>query len=162
MIDMNPSTFPTDMTGQLETVSETATLSLVQEQIELTREKIVTATVRVEKTQHSEMSRITCPIREEKVSITRVPKNEHVEEEYEAKLVDGTWIIPVFEYVPVTYNQLVLKEEVHVTTTRSDSVAEIDVPVEIQRVRISRKKAGEDIWTSVEEITSDVRVFETR
>jgi stress response protein YsnF len=145
--------------ASLKNSEEIKKFSLVQENIVLNCETVVTGTVRVEKLRRSQISRIACPIKEGTVSIERIQKNEHVDEEYEAKLVDGTWIIPVFEYVPITYNQLVLKEEVHVTTMVSESVAEIDVPVDIQHVKVSRKKVGEDDWTLIDDFGAEPEIL---
>ena len=103
------------MAGQPEHNKEAdVTLKLAEEQIELTKQKVVDGRVRVTRstTEHDEV--INTLLNKEKVEVEHVAKAQHVEPMPEIREENGVLIVPVVEEEIVVVRKLVLKEEIHI------------------------------------------------
>ncbi|WP_215847758.1 MULTISPECIES: DUF2382 domain-containing protein [Pantoea] len=103
------------MAGQPEHNKEAdVTLKLAEEQIELTKQKVVDGRVRVTRstTEHDEV--INTLLNKEKVEVEHVAKAQHVESMPEIREENGVLIVPVVEEEIVVVRKLVLKEEIHI------------------------------------------------
>ncbi|MEG3111545.1 DUF2382 domain-containing protein [Pantoea sp. T14] len=103
------------MAGQPEHNKEAdVTLKLAEEQIELTKQKVVDGRVRVTRstTEHDEV--INTLLNKEKVEVEHVAKAQHVESMPEIREENGVLIVPVVEEEVVVVRKLVLKEEIHI------------------------------------------------
>ena len=103
------------MAGQPEHNKEAdVTLKLAEEQIELTKQKVVDGRVRVTRstTEHDEV--INTLLNKEKVEVEHVAKAQHIESMPEIREENGVLIVPVVEEEIVVVRKLVLKEEIHI------------------------------------------------
>lgn len=103
------------MAGQPEHNKEAdVTLKLAEEQIELTKQKVVDGRVRVTRstTEHDEV--INTLLNKEKVEVEHVAKAQHIESMPEIREENGVLIVPVVEEEVVVVRKLVLKEEIHI------------------------------------------------
>lgn len=103
------------MAGQPEHNKDAdVTLKLAEEQIELTKQKVVDGRVRVTRstTEHDEV--INTLLNKEKVEVEHVAKAQHVESMPEIREENGVLIVPVVEEEIVVVRKLVLKEEIHI------------------------------------------------
>ena len=114
------------------------TLKLAEEQIALTKQKIVDGHVRVTRstTEHDEV--ISTLLNREKVEVEHVAKAQRVETMPEIREENGVLIIPVVEEEIEVVRRLVLKEEIHIRKVQ-DSVPFQDVVTRReQQVKIER------------------------
>lgn len=103
------------MAGQPEHNKDAdVTLKLAEEQIALTKQKVVDGRVRVTRstTEHDEV--INTLLNKEKVEVEHVAKAQHVESMPEIREENGVIIVPVVEEEVVVVRKLVLKEEIHI------------------------------------------------
>lgn len=133
-------------TSDANNASDELRVTAVQEQLQVDVDRIETGSVRVRKIIQEETKPVSVTLREEHVEVRRVPVNRPVDERYAPRQEGNTLIIPVFEYVPVVKMQLVLKEEVHVTTVESQHEAVREFILKSEELVIERREGTDGEW----------------
>jgi uncharacterized protein (TIGR02271 family) len=100
------------VTTQTDT-GNTQSTPLIQEFLEIEKQKVETGIVRVRKITHETEQTSNISLQKQSVDVTHVPINKIVEKAFEPYLKENTWVVPVFEEVVI--KQILLKEEVHIT-----------------------------------------------
>ena len=79
-----------------------------------------TGRVRIHKVVHEREELVDEPLLHEEVSIERVPIHRFVDEAMPIRYEGDTMIVSLLEEVPVVEKRLMLKEELRITTRRSE------------------------------------------
>ncbi|WP_424519089.1 YsnF/AvaK domain-containing protein [Rubrivirga sp.] len=74
----------------------------------------------------------------ETVEVDRVPINRVVDAVEDVRVEDGVTIVPVYEEVLVVHKQLMLREELHLSTRREEVPGPASVTLRRQRVEVER------------------------
>lgn len=122
------------------------TVSAVQEELTVGIVEAQTGAVRVRKIVSDDTRPISVELRTKTVGVTRVSVNRPVEAEYGPRQEGDTFIVPVFEYVPVVTMQLTLKEEVHITTHTLEKEELRQVPVKVETIVVERREGVDGAW----------------
>lgn len=99
--------------------SEKVVVPLLEEQISIARQKILTGGVRVHKTVEERTETVDEPTLREEMEIQRVAVNQFVQEAPQIRYEGDVMIVPLLEEVLVVEKRLVLREEVRVTKRRN-------------------------------------------
>jgi len=126
-------------TAKLDHNTEIVVVPVIREEIEIHKERIETGKVRLTKTVREEQVVVDEPIFSEQVEVERVPVNRYVDSAPEVRYEGGKTIIPVLEEVLVVEKRLILREEIHVTTTRETKVNAQEVTLKREEVHVERK-----------------------
>jgi stress response protein YsnF len=126
--------------------SDETRMSAVQEQLEVGIDEVETGTVRVRKVIHQEAQPLSVELRQQHVEVRRVSVNRSVDQRYPPRQEGDTLVIPVFEYVPVVKMQLMVKEEVHVTTTESVQQVVREVTLNSEELVVERREGVDGEW----------------
>jgi len=94
--------------------------------------------VRVEKRVTTEEVRFDAPYAEEELLVERVQVGREVDERPEVRVEGATTIIPVVEETVLVQKRLVLKEEVRVTTRRTEGTRPFRVARRVEHVHVER------------------------
>lgn len=124
-----------DQTEVIPLVEETARVAVREVSGGKVRVRTVTDTV-------EEVARAT--LDEENVEVTRVPVNQDVDVAPAVRTDGDVVIVPVLEEVLVVQKRLVLKEELHIRRTRTQTTIEEPITLRKQRAVIERLSAEGD------------------
>lgn len=109
--DLRYGAVPFGSTGQI-------IIPIVAEELNVTREKVLTGGVRVRKTVEQRTETVDEPTLREEVNVERVAVNEFVEEAPAVRYEDDVMIVPLLEEVLVVEKRLVLREEIRISKRR--------------------------------------------
>lgn len=126
------------MAGQ----TETATLPLVEEEIRIDKEPVVTGKVRISTRVDAVEEIARMALSEDRVEVTRVPVGREVDSVPAVRTEGDVTILPIFEEVMVVEKRLVLKEELHIRRLVSHETVEVPVTLRKQRGVIERVSAN--------------------
>jgi uncharacterized protein (TIGR02271 family) len=120
-------------------------LPVIEETLTVDTRAVETGRVRVRKVVTEREELVDLPLRREEVIIRRVPINRVVEEPLPVRYEGDTMIISLLEEVLVVDTRLLLTEEVHITTRRTETHTPERVTlrhedVTIERVDLERKE----------------------
>ena len=118
---------------------------VLEERLRVGKRAVETGRVRLEKRIETETRDVAMPLFEEEVHVRRVPHDVVIEDPQnppQPREVDGVLVVPVLEERLVVAKQLVLKEEVHVTRQRTESVHR--EKVELRREEIATRRLTPD------------------
>ncbi len=122
--------------GELPEPEET--IPLAEERIEVSKREVergrVVVRTRVE--EREELAEVT--LRQEEVTVERVPVGHPVEAPPPVREEDGVLIVPVLEERPVVTTQLILKEEIRITRRSRTEVVREPVRLRSERVEVER------------------------
>ncbi len=122
---------------------EQIVVPIIEEMIEVRKQMVDTANVRIIKTVHEHDETIAEPLKRETVEVTRVPIERVVDTTTPPREEGNTLIIPVYEERLVVQKQLFLKEELHVTRqSRVDREAQQTVTLRREEVAVERQPLG--------------------
>ena len=138
-----PHADPQSVSGGLQG-DEQRVLPVIEEQLDVRKVTVETGAVRVRKIVHEESRTIDMPLTQEEVSITRVPVNRIVEDKFHSRQEGDTLEIPVFK--EVITRQLVLLEEVRITTRRHVEYGAQEVSVKREEAVVERYDAESGTW----------------
>lgn len=133
-------TFPE---AEAETVEERR-IPLARERATVRREPRETGRVRIRKSVHEHTETIDEPVRQEHVSVERVPVDRVIEEAPPVREEGGVLIIPVVEERLVVTKQLVLTEEVHVTRQQREERDTRTVTLRSEEIDVEREDLTTD------------------
>jgi uncharacterized protein (TIGR02271 family) len=91
---------------------------ILNEELKVSREKVVTGGVRVHKTVQERTETVDQPTFEEKIEVERVTVNQFVDAPPPVRYEGDVMIMPLLEEVLVVEKRLVLREEVRISKRR--------------------------------------------
>jgi uncharacterized protein (TIGR02271 family) len=116
------------------------TIPVVQEELEVRKQRIETGRVRIRKVVDEREALVDEPLRREEAVVRRVAVNREVEPGClpAVREEDGVLIIPVLEEVAVVERRLMLKEEIHVERRQRETRAQQRVALRSERAVVER------------------------
>jgi len=124
--------------GEVVVSDVVATVPVIEETLEVSRQVHETGSVHVHKQVHVRTEHVEVPLHSEDVEITRVPVNRVVEGPVPVRHEGDTTIYPVLEEVLVLEKRLVLREELHLRVRRSERVETHDIELRSEEVTTER------------------------
>ena len=113
-------------------------LPIMVEELDVQTRRVETGRVRLHKTVHTREVLVDEPLLREEVVVERVPVNRVVEGPIPVRYEGDTMILSLLEEVLVVETRLLLKEEVHLTTRRTERHAPERVTLRHEDVTIER------------------------
>jgi uncharacterized protein (TIGR02271 family) len=113
-------------------------LPVMEETLTVDTRPVETGRVRIRKVVHEREELVDPPLLREEVIIARVPINRVVEGPLPVRYEGDTMIISLLEEVLVVERRLLLKEEVHITTRRTETHTPARVTLRREDVTIER------------------------
>jgi uncharacterized protein (TIGR02271 family) len=113
-------------------------LPVLAEALDVQTRRVETGRVRIHKTVQAREVLVDEPLLQEEVAIERVPVNRVVEGPIPVRYEGDTMIISLLEEVLVVDTRLLLKEEVHITTRRTETHTPERVTLRHEDVTIER------------------------
>jgi uncharacterized protein (TIGR02271 family) len=113
-------------------------LPVMAEALDVQTRRVETGRVRLHKTVHTREVLVDEPLVREEVVIERVPINRVVEGPLPVRYEGDTMVVSVLEEVLVVETRLLLKEEVHITTRRTERHAPQRVTRRYEDVTVER------------------------
>ena len=113
-------------------------LPVLEEALDVRTRRVETGRVRIRKVVHAREELVDPPLLREEVIIERVPINHVVEGSLPVRYEGDTMIIPLVEEVLVVDTRLLLTEEVHITTRRTEMHTPTRVTLRHEDVTIER------------------------
>ena len=117
---------------------KTDTISLVEEQVSVTKQAVLTGRVRIATQTETIEQRLPAELSSEEIEVVRVPVDRRVDAMPQMTTEGDLTIIPVVEERLVVTRELYLREEVHVRRIRRQESVEIPAETRRQTVRIER------------------------
>ncbi len=133
-----------ELTAALTTLEagERVTLPVVEERLDVDTREVVRSTVHIRKSVEEHDEAVEMPLQRKRVEVERVPVGRTVDEAPLERREGDTLIIPVVEEVLVVTKQLVLKEELRITTRVDEHVERQTVTLRREHVEVDRADAG--------------------
>jgi len=100
--------------------NQTIVLPVMEEEVVIGKREVETGTVRIKKVVQEKQELVDVPLVHEAIEIKHVPINRPVASPIAVRQEGDTLIISLLEEVLVVQKQLVLKEEIHITTKRTE------------------------------------------
>lgn len=126
------------------------------EEVEITRRKVATASVKVATVTHARQRVIEEELAQERLEIERVPVGRYVDTVPPVQQHGDLTILPVIEEVVVVERKLLLREEVHIRRVRTTEHHVETVQLREQTVVITRVPAGERESPAAQSITPSI------
>ncbi len=120
-------------------VSEKKVVPVIKEELVVGKKKVETGKVTVEKKVSEKQVSLDVELTGEIVAINRIEKNENIDRIPQIKTENGVTIIPVVKEQIVTYKQLVLVEEIHITKKISKTSETVAETVKEEKIYIKRE-----------------------
>jgi len=118
----------------------TASLNVLQEQVDIDKKLIESGKVYIHKKVHETDEEISVPVSHETVTINKVPVNKYVDVAPLVRNEGNTTIIPVIKEVLVIEKKLLLVEEVHVIKQIIEKTEEHTIPLRKEEIEVERYK----------------------
>ncbi|HYE37306.1 YsnF/AvaK domain-containing protein [Methylocaldum sp.] len=118
--------------------AETLTIPVAEERLVRQTRKVETGRVRITKRVSTYIEEVDDPLVQETLHVERVAVNRPVDGPVPPRYEGDTLIIPVFEEILVVEKRLMLKEELHVTTRRTESRQPQQVALRREEVSVER------------------------
>jgi uncharacterized protein (TIGR02271 family) len=100
--------------------NQTIVIPIIEEEVLIKKRQVETGTVRIKKIVQEKQELVDVPLVDEEIEIKRVPINRPVDRPVAVRQEGNTTIVSLLEEVFVIQKQLLLREEVHITTKRSE------------------------------------------
>jgi uncharacterized protein (TIGR02271 family) len=113
-------------------------LPVMEETLTVDTRRVETGRVRIRKVVHEREELVDPPLLREDVVIERVPVNRVVEGPVPVRYEGDTMIVSVLEEVPVVEKRLMVKEELRITTRRTETHTPQRVTLRREEVTIER------------------------
>ena len=117
-------------------------LPVLEEALDVRTRRVETGRVRIHTTVQAREVLVVEPLLREEVIIARVPVNRVVEGPIPVRYEGDTMILSLLEEVLVVETRLLLKEEVHMTTRRTDTHTPERVTLRHEEVTLERVDRG--------------------
>lgn len=125
---------------------DSVTLAIVEESLEIHKERVETDALRVRKVEDVRSVELVVPLEAERVEIERVAVNRPVDSRFEPYQDGDVYVVPVFEYVPVTEMRLMLKEELRIARRIERTEHSQTVALRRDRLELQRRSAAGEPW----------------
>jgi len=127
-----------------ETIRPQASIPVVEEVVNISKRKVITGSVRVEKSVESLEYIVSEDLRHESTEIERFVFDTEVDPDNppQARIENGVTIIPVLEEVLVVEKRLILKEELHIRKTVSEVRSSQPVTLKKERLTYNRSDSA--------------------
>jgi uncharacterized protein (TIGR02271 family) len=119
---------------------------VIQEELEVGRQQVQTGAVRVRKASRDEQVEVPAEVVAERVTTERVPINRVVQLRPEIRHEGDTVVVPVVEERLVVHTELVLVEEVRITTHREVRDGTQVVSVRREEAIVERQDPATGRW----------------
>lgn len=140
------SDIPTPLPKEVETedADKKHVLQVIEERIDIQKVVVETGAVRVRKIVHEETETVEIALINDEVTIMRMPVDKIVSDIFPSRQEGDTLIIPIFKEIFI--KQIVLVEEVHMTTRRSSNNTAQQVTLKREEAVVERYDAESGIW----------------
>lgn len=136
---------------------KTDTLSVVEEQVSLSKQAVLTGRVRIATQTETVEHRLPAELSSEEVEVVRVPVDRRIDTIPQMTTEGDLTIIPVVEERLVVTRELYLREEIHVRRIKRQETVEIPAEIRRQTVRIERlSKDGDPIQPNSKDDQDDL------
>ena len=141
---IDPSQAPNSANQRLEdtSVSQSAALPIIEEQIQVGKQLVEKGVVRVSKKVHEEDVTVNVPLIHEEHDIDRVAINQIVDTPPSVRYEGETMIIPVLREEVIVQKRLVLVEELRITKKLVQTQSEQHVTLRKEEVIVDRTDTG--------------------
>jgi uncharacterized protein (TIGR02271 family) len=119
---------------------------VIQEELEVGRQQVQTGAVRVRKVGHDEQVEVPAEVVAERVTTERVPINRVVQLRPQIRHEGDTVVVPVVQERVVVHTELVLVEEVRITTHREVRDGTQVVSVRREEAIVERQDPATGRW----------------
>jgi uncharacterized protein (TIGR02271 family) len=119
---------------------DAAAIPIVQEQLDVTTERVLTGRVEVRIEQHEVVKRLDLEAVEQNVEVERIAINQEVEAVRPPWHEGDTLVVPVYEEQVVVQRRLVLKEEVRLRTLTAVRRWQEAVPIREEKAVVRRER----------------------
>lgn len=123
---------------------EERVLQVLEEQIDIRKVIVETGVVRVRKIVHEDTDTVDMTLMSDEVIITRVPVDKVVADIFHSRQEGDTLIVPIFK--EVFTKQVVLVEEVHMTTRRIAKSTTQNITLKREEAVVERYDAQSGLW----------------
>jgi stress response protein YsnF len=130
------------------TREEWGRLVATEERLSVRIEEREAGAVRVRTVTHKALKDVPVVLRNKEVRVERLPVYRFVDAEFAPRQEGDTWVVPVFEYVPVTEMRLMLKEEIHIISTVNEEESVHQAEVQRQEVIVERRVGDSGQWNA--------------
>jgi uncharacterized protein (TIGR02271 family) len=113
-------------------------IKLAAEQLEVAKDVVAGDTVRVSVKVETEQRHVTLAAASESISIETVEIGREVAEAPPVRTEGNVTIIPILEEVTVVTKRLILKEEIRMTRTRTETTSVETVPLRTEHAVVER------------------------
>jgi uncharacterized protein (TIGR02271 family) len=113
-------------------------IKLAAEQLEVAKDVVAGDTVRVSVQVETEQRHVTLAAASESISIETVEIGREVAEAPPVRTEGNVTIIPILEEVTVVTKRLILKEEIRMTRTRTETTSVETVPLRTEHAVVER------------------------
>lgn len=128
----------TELAARANDTAEETVIPVVEEEIQVGKQKIETAKVHIRKTVEERQETVDLPLLREEVEIRRVPINRPVTGPIAVRHEGDTLIVSLVEEVLVVQKQLLLKEEVHISKKQTEHHQPEQVTLRSEKVTVER------------------------
>ena len=146
-----------NLLDNMEPTSEAVTASAICEKLSVEKRLVETGVVRVRKLVHEDRVTVVTPLTEEIAQIERIKIDTVVTGPVPVRHEGDVTIIPVVEERLVTYTELVLVEEIHITRRRIEQSASQEVTIRREEVVVERLDVSSGEWQIVKDDPSTYR-----
>lgn len=130
-----------------ETTEDAVVIPLVAETVAFRTVTRETAKVRINTTVREEEEEVSVPVVRETVDVERIPIGRIIDQPISARREGDTLILPVLEEVLVVEKKLLLKEEVRVTTKRTETEQTERITLRKEEVSVERTNVDDSSET---------------
>jgi uncharacterized protein (TIGR02271 family) len=128
------------MSLQTDASAVSASLSLLEEQLSVVRQRIEGDTIRVSTVTSTTEKHVAEEIAHERIEVERIAIGRHIDTAPPVREEGEVTIIPVVEEILVIEKRLFLKEEVHIRRVRVPATHRETIPLRKQDVVVERTK----------------------
>lgn len=129
---------PDSVSDDLVGVTESMTIPVIEEQVQVRKEVIETGKIRLVKTVGERQEEVEVPLFREELTVERVPVNQYVDAAPASRQEGNTTIYPVVSEVLVVEKRLMLVEEIRVTRQVINTIDKQSVSLRHEVVTVER------------------------
>ena len=135
-------------------IQESVTVSAICEKLSVEKRLVETGAIRVRKLIHEDPTTVDVPLTAEIAHINRVKMGTVVTGPVPIRHEGLVTIVPVVEERLVTYTELVLVEEIHITRRRTEQLTSQEVTIRREEIVIERLDTSSGEWKIVKDDAS--------
>lgn len=120
---------------------ETVVVPVVAEQLSVEKRRVESGSVRIRKVVHEREEVVDEPLMREEVQVKRVPINRVVDAPIPVRHIGNTMIVSLLEEVLVVEKRLMLKEELHITKSETETFKPQRIMLRSEEATIERVDA---------------------